>query len=84
MGNWYDYNFCGKKILLVEDQPINTWVAQHILETVGFEVVTAEDGRQGVQKFVEGKKGDFAAILMDINMPVMDGWMAASAIRGLE
>lgn len=84
MENWYDCNFSGKRVLLVEDQPINTWVAKQILEKVGFEVTTAADGREGLQKFVEVKEGYFDAILMDINMPVMDGWMATSAIRELE
>lgn len=84
MGNWYDYNFSGKRVLLVEDHPINAWITQQMLERVGCQVLIAEDGKKGVEQFAESRKGYFDAILMDINMPVMDGWMATTVIRRSE
>lgn len=81
MGNWYEYNFKGKRVLLVEDHPINAWVEQKLLEKVGFEVIVAEDGQIGVDQFRASEAGYFDAVLMDINMPVMDGLTAAKAIR---
>lgn len=84
MGNWYDYDFSGKRILLVEDHPINAWITQQMLEKVGCQVMIAENGKKGVEQFAESQEGYFDAILMDINMPVMDGWMAATVIRSSE
>lgn len=84
MGNWYDYNFGGKRVLLVEDHPINAWITQQMLEKVGCQVMIAENGKKGVEQFAESHEGYFDAILMDINMPVMDGWMATTLIRNTE
>lgn len=84
MGKWYEYNFSGKRILLVEDNQINTFMEQRLLEEVGFAVETAENGKQGVEKFEASGDGYFNAILMDVNMPVMDGWTATEVIRRLE
>lgn len=84
MENWYDYNFSGRRILLVEDNEINTFMEQRLLETLGFQVVTAEDGKLGVEMYQTYGAGYFDAILMDINMPVMNGWVAAQRIRELE
>lgn len=83
MENWYGYNFSGRRALLVEDHQINAWVAQKILEKVGFEVVIAVDGKKGVEKYLESR-GEYDVILMDINMPVMNGLDATRAIRALD
>lgn len=81
MVKWYEYNFMGKRVLLVEDHPVNAWVAQKMLEKVGFEVLTAENGQKGVELYSAHEPFYFDAILMDINMPVMDGLTAARSIR---
>ena len=73
----------GKKVLLCEDNPINTEIAVLILEKQGIQVVAAENGREGTQFFMDSDIGEFAAVLMDEQMPVMDGFQAASAIRHL-
>ncbi|MBW2128313.1 MAG: PAS domain S-box protein [Deltaproteobacteria bacterium] len=66
------------RILLVEDYPTNQEVAMRHLEAAGYQVELAENGREAVEMF---KKGNFDLILMDIQMPVMDGWQATAAIR---
>lgn len=76
--------FDGKRILLVEDHPLNTMVAKHLLEKKKFEVVHAEDGQKALSLFAESGEGFFDAILMDIRMPIMDGITATKKIRGLE
>ncbi len=70
-----------KKILLVEDNLINQKVASSSLKSLGFEVDLADNGQVAVDKF---KKNDYDLILMDIQMPVMDGITAAKAIRKIE
>lgn len=77
------YCFDGKRVLLVEDHPLNTVVAQNLLEKVGFEVESAKNGKAGVEAFETSKEGYFNAILMDIRMPVMDGIEATVTIRNL-
>ena len=76
-----EFDFSGKHILLVEDHPINIFIQQWLLEDVGCQVTVATDGKQGVEQFNAAQDGYFDAILMDINMPVMDGWTAAEQIR---
>ncbi len=71
----------GMQILLVEDNELNTYVAQTILEGKGCVVTTAQDGRKAVEAFVSSKEHTFDAILMDIRMPVMDGIEATKLIR---
>lgn len=68
----------GKKILLVEDHPINQMLAIKVLEGWGFDVDLAENGLLALNKL---KENNYTLILMDINMPVMDGYEATSAIR---
>ena len=76
--------FRGKRILLVEDHPLNTVVAKRLLEKQRMEVVHAENGQEAIDYFVESEIGEFDAILMDVRMPVMDGIMATEKIRALE
>ena len=80
-GNIYDYN--GKKILLVEDNELNMEIAQTILEDAGFIIETATDGVEAVNKMENAVPGQYDLILMDIQMPVMNGYEAAKKIRQL-
>ncbi|MDJ0883396.1 MAG: transporter substrate-binding domain-containing protein [Desulfobacterales bacterium] len=68
----------GCRVLLVEDNEINQQVAKEILEGAGIVVSLADDGRAGVEAI---QRGDFDAVLMDIQMPVMDGHEATRVIR---
>lgn len=74
----------GRRILLVEDNAINTEVAMMLLESRGFVVDTAENGIQALETFGRSPAGYYAAVLMDIMMPLMDGLTAASNIRRLD
>ena len=76
--------FLGKRILLVEDHPLNTVVARRLLEKQKMEVVHAENGKIALDIFTESEPGTFDAILMDVRMPVMDGITATQEIRGLK
>jgi CheY-like chemotaxis protein len=77
-------DFSQKRLLLVEDNAINREIAQMILTQQGFTVETAENGREAVDLVAASKPGYFDAVLMDIQMPVMDGYAATRAIRALE
>ncbi len=79
-----DMDFTNKKLLLVEDIEVNREIALMILEEVGFEVDFAVNGKEAVEKVAASKPGDYDAILMDIQMPIMNGYEAAQAIRKLE
>lgn len=71
----------GMKVLLVEDVEINRAIAKRIICGNGGRVVTAYNGREAVSFFLDSAPGEFAAILMDLRMPVMDGFAAACQIR---
>lgn len=72
------------KILLAEDNDLNAEILTEILEEAGFETVLAENGKVAVDRFRESETGEFDLILMDMQMPVMDGCEAASEIRKLD
>ncbi|MCI1721835.1 MAG: ATP-binding protein [Lachnospiraceae bacterium] len=71
----------GRRVLLVEDNAMNTEIAKAILEMRGISVTCAENGETGCLRFAESDSGTYDAILMDIRMPVMNGHDAARKIR---
>ena len=77
-------DFSSMRLLLVEDNEINREIATMLLEDVGFALDTAENGKIAVEKIAASQPGDFDAVLMDIQMPVMNGYDAARGIRALE
>ncbi len=79
-----ELDFGGLRILLAEDNDLNWEIAEDILTDVGFEVEWAENGQICVDKFEESEPGYYDAVLMDIRMPVMNGYDAAKAIRALD
>ena len=77
-------DFRKMRILLVEDNEINREIAETLMSQAGFKVDTAENGKIAVEKFARGGKGRYDAILMDVQMPVMDGYAATRMIRSME
>ena len=73
-----------KKVLLCEDHPINAQIALAMLEKLNASAVLAQNGEEGVKLFSDSGVGEFSAVLMDLNMPVMNGFEAAEAIRALD
>jgi CheY-like chemotaxis protein len=74
----------GKKVLLVEDNEINMQIAQHLLEQTHCMVIAVKNGKEAVESFQKEKEGAISLILMDVMMPVMNGYQATQAIRALK
>ena len=79
-----DLELKGKHILLAEDNELNWEVARELLSELELELDWAENGRICLEKFEKSSAGYYDAILMDVRMPVMDGYETTRAIRGLE
>ena len=77
-------DFRGKYILLVEDNELNSEIAVEILNEYGFLVDTAENGAEAVEKVKNSKPGNYDLVLMDVQMPVMNGYEATKQIRALD
>lgn len=72
-----------KKVLLVEDHPLNRQIAVRLLNRKNMVVEIAENGQEGVERFMSSEPYEYQVILMDIRMPVMDGYQASRSIRNV-
>ena len=77
-------DFSGRRVLLVEDNEVNLEIAKMLLEQMGLNVETATNGEIAVKMVASSQPGHYDAILMDIQMPVMDGYAATKEIRALK
>lgn len=80
---WTEADFGGKRVLLVEDNELNREIASVILEETGFVIESAPDGTDAVSMIEQSAEGYYDAILMDVQMPVMNGYEATKAIRAM-
>ncbi|NBH72029.1 hybrid sensor histidine kinase/response regulator [Clostridiaceae bacterium] len=80
---WTQADFSGKRLLLVEDNELNREIAGIILEEAGFVVESAPDGTDAVSMAEKSAEGYYDAVLMDVQMPVMNGYEATKAIRAM-
>ncbi len=76
-------NMTGKRVLLVEDNEFNREIAKYVLEGMGFTVDEAENGAVCIEKLMSAPAGCYDLVLMDIQMPIMDGYTATTEIRNL-
>ena len=81
--DWTQADFSGKRLLLVEDNELNREIAEVILEEAGFEIESAPDGTDAVTMVEQSREGYYDAVLMDVQMPVMNGYEATKAIRAM-
>ncbi len=81
---WTQIDYSGKRLLLVEDNELNREIAQVILEEAGFMIECAPDGTDAVAMIEAASEGYYDAVLMDVQMPVMNGYEATKAIRAME
>lgn len=78
------YDFDGKKVLLAEDTELNAEIVEELLALVNMKVDHVWNGKEAVETFVAAKPGTYLAILMDVYMPVMNGYEAVAVIRALD
>lgn len=76
-----EYNFSGKTVLIAEDNELNLAILDDVLKTVNFKTLIAKNGREAVYTFNKAQYKDIDVILMDVDMPIMDGYEAANTIR---
>ncbi len=79
-----DVSIAGETVILAEDNDLNLEIARFILSEAGAVIITAHNGEEAVRAFSESRTGKTAAILMDLMMPVMDGYEATRIIRSME
>ena len=77
-------DFSGRRILLAEDNDLNWEIANELLSSLGMELDWAENGQICVDKFTQSPEGYYDAVLMDLRMPVMNGYQATQAIRATD
>ncbi len=80
---WSEADFIGKRVLLVEDNELNREIATEILEESGFVVESVPDGTDAVRRMEQVEESYYDIILMDIQMPIMDGYEATKVIRAM-
>ena len=76
-----DIRLAGRRVLIAEDIPLNREVVVKLLKMAGIDTACAADGKEAVALFEQSAPGQYDGVLMDINMPVMDGYAATAAIR---
>ena len=79
-----ELDYSKMRLLLVDDQPVNREIALRILKKFGFIMESAENGAEALEKVSASEPGYYQAVLMDVQMPVMNGYEATKAIRALE